>query len=134
MISSRYHPIIVFGIAALAGLLFGALLDGSVCVIHRIFGVPSPACGMTRAHIALLHLDVAGAFRYHPLVPMPLLICVLVWFGKLGERICLVFAVLLVLVWIARMFLMFPNQEPMVFYEGAVIPVMFDKLVGLVGG
>lgn len=56
-------------------LLHGAVLLGiglylllSVrCPLLRLTGVPCPLCGMTRAHLAALHLDFAAAFWYHPL-------------------------------------------------------------------
>ncbi|MCL2616260.1 MAG: DUF2752 domain-containing protein [Defluviitaleaceae bacterium] len=121
----RYAPIIVFAVAAIAGLLYDAVFQGSVCIFLRLFGIPSPACGMTRAHIALFNLDVAAALRYHPLVPMPLLVCILAWFGKLSEKVCAVFVVLLVLVWAARMLLLFPDEYPMMLYERGVIPRVF---------
>jgi hypothetical protein len=32
------------------------------------FGIPCPGCGLTRATLTLLHGDVQGALRFHPLV------------------------------------------------------------------
>lgn len=37
------------------------------CPVYWLTGIPCPGCGMTRAFEALLHLDIAGAFYYHPL-------------------------------------------------------------------
>lgn len=37
------------------------------CPIRKFTGIPCPGCGMTRAHVAMLHLDVGEAFYYHPL-------------------------------------------------------------------
>lgn len=37
------------------------------CPFRRCTGVPCPACGMSRAWLAALHLDIAGALRMHPL-------------------------------------------------------------------
>ena len=39
----------------------------SHCVVRRATGLLCPACGLTRATIALLHLDVQGAFRFNAL-------------------------------------------------------------------
>lgn len=44
------------------------------CPFQFFFGVSCPGCGMTRAFIALLHLDIVGAFRYHPLFPLAILV------------------------------------------------------------
>lgn len=43
-------------------------LLGWDCVFLTFFGVPCPGCGMTRAAKALLRLDLAAAWHYHPLV------------------------------------------------------------------
>jgi hypothetical protein len=39
----------------------------SMCPMRLVLHVPCPACGLTRAARCLLHLDVAGATRLHPL-------------------------------------------------------------------
>ena len=38
-----------------------------VCPLH-VLGIYCPTCGITRASHALLRLDLAAAFTYHPLV------------------------------------------------------------------
>lgn len=48
------------GVFALYSLLIG-------CPLRRIFGLTCPLCGMTRAHLALLCGDLAGAMAYHSL-------------------------------------------------------------------
>ncbi|HZK38609.1 MAG TPA: DUF2752 domain-containing protein [Clostridia bacterium] len=37
------------------------------CPTKRFFGISCPACGMGRAHMAILHGDIRGAFAAHPL-------------------------------------------------------------------
>ena len=39
-----------------------------VCPTALFLGIPCPGCGLTRATLALLRGDVAGALRLHPLV------------------------------------------------------------------
>lgn len=50
------------------------------CVFRTVTGVPCPGCGMTRAWLAALRLDLPAALAYHPLfwtVPfMIALVCV----------------------------------------------------------
>lgn len=43
------------------------------CPFLFLWGIPCPGCGMTRAFLALLHLDFAAAFYYHPLFPVVIL-------------------------------------------------------------
>ena len=52
-------------IFVISGLL--ALVPFHTCVWRFIFGVPCPACGFTRASLRLLHGDLWGSFRFHPL-------------------------------------------------------------------
>lgn len=66
-----------------ATLLFGALAPktmiaevasgGISCVFLAVTGVPCPFCGMTRATLALGQGDFGGAFGFHPLAPLVLL-------------------------------------------------------------
>ena len=54
-------------------LLAGAwsLLSGwAVCPFATLTGQPCPGCGMTRAALALLNLDLGRAIRWHPLSPV----------------------------------------------------------------
>ena len=47
---------------------------GLPCLFELAFGIPCPGCGMTRAALALLQLDFAAAFSYHPMIfAMPIL-------------------------------------------------------------
>lgn len=38
------------------------------CFFQNVFGVPCPGCGMTRALISALKLDVKAALEFHPMV------------------------------------------------------------------
>ncbi len=46
-------------------------LTGVGCPIKFVTGISCPGCGMTRAHLALLRLDPAAAYHFHPLFPLP---------------------------------------------------------------
>ena len=41
--------------------------DVILCPMQNIFGLPCPACGITRSMSSLLSLDIWHSFRYHPL-------------------------------------------------------------------
>ena len=51
-------------IAVIAGLL--GLLPFTTCLVKIVFGVACPGCGMTRAALRLLHGDLMGSLRFHP--------------------------------------------------------------------
>ena len=38
------------------------------CLFLSFLKIPCPGCGMTRALLAILRLDIAGAFAAHPMV------------------------------------------------------------------
>lgn len=44
------------------------------CPFKFIFGISCPGCGMTRAFLALITLNLKDAFYYHPLFPV-----VIIW-------------------------------------------------------
>lgn len=53
----------------IAAFLVISRLTGVSCVILYFTGVPCPACGMTRAMVALLSADVSAYVRYNAMAP-----------------------------------------------------------------
>lgn len=43
------------------------------CPIKYVTGISCAGCGMSRAYFSLLRGDIASAFAYHPLFPVPIL-------------------------------------------------------------
>ena len=66
----RYKDVICPAIIIAA---FYAVLNlaGISCPIKFVTGISCPGCGMTRAWLAVLRLDFAAAFYYHPLFLLP---------------------------------------------------------------
>lgn len=58
----RLKPVIP--VAVIAGLL--GLVPYTTCLVKIVFHAPCPGCGMTRATLRLLHGDVMGSLRFHP--------------------------------------------------------------------
>ena len=46
------------------------------CLAKAIFTIPCPVCGMTRAFLSLLRLDLSAAMRYNPAFWTVPLICI----------------------------------------------------------
>ncbi|HYX25773.1 MAG TPA: DUF2752 domain-containing protein [Thermoanaerobaculia bacterium] len=74
--------------ASLAGLVGLALLHAwtpagdaasSICLLRRVFHLPCPGCGMTRAFAALAKGDWSAAVALHPLAPIVAAELVLGW-------------------------------------------------------
>ncbi len=128
LFSDKYYPVIVFAVVGVIGIMFNIIFGESICLFTQILGIPCPSCGMTRAYLSLFQLDIKGAFWYHPLVPVPILICILSYYRKLSSRIIFIFIGLFIFVWIVRMILLFPNQiEPMIFDGESIVPTVFSR-------
>ena len=105
----------LYGLAVLAALFAGAYLSASIlgwgCPLQHFTGVPCPGCGLSRALFALLRLDFAAAFRYHPMIYVLPPVALYTLFGKkLGsktrERVLLWGTMALwAAVWLARLIL-----------------------------
>lgn len=114
--------------AVLAVVIFYAVLQGFgiTCPIKWITGISCAGCGMTRAYLALLHLDLVAAFHYHPLFWMvPILIVVLWKKQKIKSRYykIIVFTAVLMLVTIYLYRMLQGNGSIVVFKpeDGAII-------------
>ncbi len=113
---------LVLLVCAAVGFVFG-------CPIKRITGLPCPGCGMTRGCAALLRLDFAEAFRWHPLCPLVPVMAVLYVFkdASFGRRFwscapALAFlAAAVIVVYIVRMKLYFPNIPPMTADKNSIL-------------
>src|SRR5690606_37698306 len=51
-------------------LLAIAVIDFPICPTRLFFGLPCPGCGLTRATLAMLSLDLPEMLRLHPLAPI----------------------------------------------------------------
>lgn len=99
--------------AALAAELALYLFTGTNCPIKALLGVPCPGCGMTRAVLALLRLDFAGAASMHPLVFLLPAVLLLLLFWKRGRRgVLIVSAALLLVTFVVRLSLA-PGEPPL---------------------
>lgn len=118
-------------------ILLGFINPSTRCIFKMFTGIPCPSCGMTRSYGALLHGDFTGAFFYHPLFLIPILIFVfyiLKDFSPFVSRVYnntyfwIVIGVIFVIVYAIRMYLLFPNKQPMNTYEGSFL-LQFIKLI-----
>ena len=93
----------------MALIVIGAIYILIHCPIKYITGIACPGCGMTRAYISLLKLDVAKSFYYHPLWPIPIMYLFVYYFFRNKNRkvynffVCIVI-MLFILVYFYRLF------------------------------
>lgn len=124
----------VLGIVTLVIVMSNIIL-GRICPLRMIFGIPCPGCGITRAFLLALQGRFHEATEMH-LFWIPLTILVIVFLTvryfvadeKLLERskkvikTCfIILMILLVIYYIYRMIMWYPNKEPMVYDTNNVI-------------
>lgn len=95
-------------------ILYYAATWSTGCPIRYILGISCPGCGMTRAWLAVLHLDFAAAFSYHPLFPLGLLaIIAIVFYPWIDFKKCrwaiILLILLFIIVYLLRLFI-FPDD------------------------
>ena len=83
---------------------------GITCPIKFVTGISCAGCGMSRAWMAFLHLDIAKAFAYHPLFWLvPIAVIVLLCKSKINIKFYKIFmftmAGAFVIVYLYRMFI-----------------------------
>lgn len=57
-------------------------LAGITCPIRWLTGISCAGCGMSRAWLALLRLDLSSAFAYHPLFWLPVPVALVLLFRR----------------------------------------------------
>lgn len=122
---SKSKLILTLGLIAIISVALHKFNEGSICLFHNIYGIPCPTCGMTRAYSALLELDFKKAFMYHPLFCLvPLLV---LSYGR--KKYFYGIAGIFIFVWLIRMFLYFPNKEPLKFNKNAIFPKIYNTII-----
>jgi hypothetical protein len=86
------------------------------CPLYYVIGIPCPTCGMTRAFESLIELDIMQAFYYNPSFILVIVVVIVFVFEeyidrKLVTKIYYICLILLVLIYIIRMFIYFPNHD-----------------------
>ena len=80
------------------------------CFFKLIFKIPCPGCGITRAFISLLRLDLAAAFRFNPMFwAVPILGALYLFDGAIFKQRWLNYAITVgvlsgfIICWIVRL-------------------------------
>ena len=103
-------------------------ITGSICLIRGLTGVPCPSCGMSRAIISVINGDIINAFKFHPLFWLPFVVLLLIVLKRRFFKQILISAIILImLVYILRMTMLFPNIEPMQYNERSILNQIIEN-------
>ncbi len=103
----------IFILLALSLLIFLMSNIGIPCLFRTVTGIPCPTCGMSRAFLSLLNLNLKQSFEFHPfLIPalITIFLAIHMKFGcmKLNKKFCNVFftisVILLFIIYFFRLF------------------------------
>lgn len=79
-----YLGLKLLALGLFGGLLAAWVINGWPCAFRYITGIPCISCGMSRAWLAALRLDVGAAFDHHPMFwSVPVLVLFALWDGRL---------------------------------------------------
>lgn len=109
----------------------------SICPMVIFTGFPCPACGLTRAGVALLTGQFGVAWTLHPFIYVFVILAVLfvlnryflegsIKWLKVATIICLV---ALIAFYIYRMIRYFPGAPPMSYYNGSMIHILVERIM-----
>lgn len=124
----------IFSIFILAVYLAGGR---TFCFFQNVYGIPCPGCGLSRSFGCLFHGNIHGAFYYHPLFPLVILIGLVLLLRNnryveriyKSQRFWIGAAGLFMMVWILRMILFFPHTSPMTVTSNSLL----FRMVGFLG-
>lgn len=96
------------------------------CPLYYVIGIPCPTCGMTRAFDALIHLDLNQALYYNPSFILVIVVVIVFIFEdylelKLVKKIYTICLILLVLIYLIRMIIYFPNHDVLNYNQASLL-------------
>lgn len=123
-------------IAVLAVFILCFVLFHKNCIFSLLIGYPCPGCGLTRAFICVITLHFKEAFFYNPSIYLVVIVAfyffvcryVLDISPKYLVPMCIVAGIISIIIYIIRMYYMYPDIEPMTYYENNLLQNILKKL------
>lgn len=128
-----------YGLAAVMIILSFTVLNaifGQVCLSKIFFGLPCPACGMTRAFLLLLQGQWKASLSMNPMLIPTIIMCVVYLIIKkilkksflFLNTYAIICLLTLILVYIYRMYLYFPIREPYTYYNYNLLHIIISLI------
>lgn len=106
MLSIRKRIVLFLLVAAYFTVSYALMRRfGISCVFLEIFGIPCPGCGMTRAFLSLLRLDILDAIKYNVVILFMPYVFVYVFFNlkhRVHNYLLSIVAVTAIINWIIK--------------------------------
>lgn len=110
------------------------LSSDNLCILKKVTGIPCPGCGMTRAYLSLLKLNIRDAFFYNPIFwTLPVIIILMIKKPTKFINIIKYFILgLIILTYVIRMILFFPEIAPMDYYDKSIVNIVRNYIVNFI--
>jgi len=127
---------LIFAIVFALYFILANYFFGFISPTMIIFGIPCPACGMTRAGFLFLSGNFAESFRMHPLfIPTIIFLASLVLFKffwkdkiKYIQSLSILLLLCFLALYVYRMVVLFPDYQPMVVNNESIFHTIMDLL------
>ncbi len=116
-------------------VLFFALFHKN-CIFSLLIGYPCPGCGLSRAFLCVVTFHFKEAFFYNPSIYLAAVIAiyfcicryVLDTRPKYLTPMCIAAGVISIIIYIIRMYYMYPDIAPMTYYENNLLKNILNRL------
>ena len=114
-------------------ILYYATTWSTGCPVKYFLGIACPGCGMTRAWLAVLRLDFATAFAYHPLFSLGAIIVFAILFHpwinfKKWRWVGIILIILFLTVYVLRLFL-FPDSVVNLDFSNGIVFKFLTQII-----
>lgn len=108
------------------------LIFHEICFFKITFGIPCPACGMTRAYKALFTLHIKKAFYYHPLFIMVPFLAIIILYSDFkhmnkiynSKIFWLIILSIVILTYILRIIFVYPNSPMNINHDSILFKII----------